>query len=334
MKIDRFMIAMLGAVLLALAWPALGVRGGPLHLDVVMPIGIAAVFFLHGAALSPAALRAGAAHWRLHLMVQSTTFVLFPLIGGIIWFATRQVLPDGLRLGFFFLCALPSTISSSVAMTALARGNVAVAVFNATLSGLIGMIATPVLVGLAGTSGPHGPPLGDAILDIARTLLLPFALGQLCRRWIGQRVAANKRATAFVDRGVIVLIVFASFSESTATGLWRQFSVLVLAGVALLALLLLGAVLGYARLASRAIGLDRADEAAAVFCASKKSLANGAPMAQLLFAGNPSLGMIVLPMLLYHQIQLIVCAQLARRYAALSDDGPDPRIVRAGGVAT
>lgn len=337
MKIDRFMIAMLGAVLLALAWPALGARGGPLHLDVVMPIGIAAVFFLHGAALSPAALRAGATHWRLHLMVQSTTFVLFPLIGGIIWFCTRQVLPEGLRLGFFFLCALPSTISSSIAMTALARGNVAVAVFNATLSGLIGMIATPLLIGLAGTvelhGGPHGPPLGDAILDIMRTLLLPFALGQLCRRWIGERVAANKRVTAFVDRGVIVLIVFASFSESTATGLWAHFSLLVLVGVAVLALLLLGAVLGYARLASRAIGLDRADEAAAVFCASKKSLANGAPMAQLLFAGNPSLGMIMLPMLLYHQIQLIVCAQLARRYAALPDPGPDPRIVRAGEIA-
>lgn len=323
-------MAMIGAILLALIFPALGASGGPLHLDMVMPIGIAAVFFLHGAALSPASLRAGAAHWRLHLMVQATTFLLFPVIGGIIWFSTRQMLPEGLRLGFFFLSALPSTISSSIAMTALARGNVAVAVFDATLSGLIGMVATPLLIGLVVAQGAHGPPLVDAILGIMRTLLVPFALGQLCRPWIGARVAANKRVTTIVDRGVIVLIVLASFSESTAAGLWRHFSLPVLLGVAVLAIVLLGVVLAWSRLACRMIGLDRADEAAAVFCASKKSLANGAPMAQLLFVGNPSLGMIMLPMMLYHQIQLIVCAQLARRYAALAD----PQLGRTKEIAS
>ena len=315
MKIDGFLIWMASAVLLALLWPQLGASDGPLHLDLVTEIGIAFVFFLHGAALSPQALKAGAAHWRLHILVQSTTFVLFPIIGFGLWFATRGLMADGLRLGFFYLCALSSTISSSVAMTGIARGNVAVAVFNATLSGLIGMIATPFLVGLVSATGAGGPSIGGAILDIVKTLLIPFALGQLCRPLIGGWIARNKKLTSTLDRGVIVLIVYNSFCESTLSGLWSKFSVATFALVAGLALLLLILALLYTTLLSRWMGLSKADEAAAVFCGSKKSLANGAPIAKILFAGNPAIGMIMLPLLLYHQIQLIVCANLARRYA-------------------
>jgi sodium/bile acid cotransporter 7 len=316
MKFDGFLIAIAAAVGLALLWPELGTSDGPLHLALVARIGIAFIFFLHGAALSPQALRSGAAHWRLHLLVQSTTFILFPLMGGIVWLATAGIMPDGLRLGFFYLCALSSTISSSIAMTALARGNVAVAVFNATLSGLIGMIATPLLVGLVSTLGANGPSVGDAILDIAKTLLLPFAIGQACRSLIGPLIARHKKFTSVLDRGVIVLIVYSSFSDSTASGLWSQFSVATLALVVGLSLLLLILALLYTTGISRKLGFSRADEAAAVFCGSKKSLANGAPIAKILFAGNPAIGMIMLPMLIYHQIQLIVCASLARRYAA------------------
>jgi len=315
MKVDGFLISMASAIILALLWPALGTSDGPLHLGLVTEIGIAMVFFLHGAALSPQALRAGAVHWRLHLLVQSTTFVLFPAIGFGIWLATKGVMPDGLRLGFFYLCALSSTISSSVAMTGIARGNVAVAVFNASLSGLIGMIATPFLVGLVSVTGAGGPSMGDAILDIVKTLLLPFAFGQLCRSLIGGWVGRNKKLTSTLDRGVIVLIVYNSFSESTLSGLWSKFSIATFALVAVIAFLLLVLALLYTTGISRWMGLSKADEAAAVFCGSKKSLANGAPIAKILFAGNPAIGMIMLPVLIYHQIQLIVCANLARRYA-------------------
>ncbi len=324
-KIDGFLVSMLAAVLLALTWPALGAGEGAHVLESMTAIGIALVFFLHGANLAPSVLRSGAVHWRLHVMIQGTTFLLFPLFGGLLWIATRQLFPEsplfpeGLRLGFFFLAALPSTISSSIAMTALARGNVAVAIFNATLSGLIGMLVTPLLIGLVTSAASHGTSNLDAILAIARALLLPFALGQLCRPLIGGLIARNKRLFSLLDRCVILLIVFTSFCESTRSGLWRHFSPLVLLGVAALACVMLIGALCFARVASRMMGLSRADEAAAVFCASKKSLATGAPMAKLLFAGNPSLGMIMLPVLLYHQIQLIICAQLARRYAAETD---------------
>jgi sodium/bile acid cotransporter 7 len=315
MKIDGFLISMASAVLFALLWPQLGASDGPLHLDLVTEIGIAFVFFLHGAALSPQALKSGAAHWRLHMLVQSTTFLLFPIVGFGLWFATKGLMADGLRLGFFYLCALSSTISSSVAMTGIARGNVAVAVFNATLSGLIGMIATPFLVGLVSATGAGGPSIGGAILDIVKTLLIPFALGQLCRPLIGGWIGRNKKVTSTLDRGVIVLIVYNSFCESTLSGLWSKFSVATFVLVSGLALLLLVFALLYTTLLSRWMGLSKADEAAAVFCGSKKSLANGAPIAKILFAGNPAIGMIMLPLLLYHQIQLIVCANLARRYA-------------------
>lgn len=315
MKVDGFLISMAVAIVLALLWPALGTSDGPLHLGLVTEIGIAFVFFLHGAALSPQALKAGAAHWRLHLLVQSTTFVLFPIVGFLLWFTTKGVMADGLRLGFFYLCALSSTISSSVAMTGVARGNVAVAVFNASLSGLIGMVVTPFLVGLVSATGAGGPSVGEAILDIVKTLLLPFALGQLSRSLTGAWIGRNKKLTSTLDRGVIVLIVYNSFCESTLSGLWSRFSVGTFALVAALSLLLLLLALAYTRAMSRWMGLPQGDEAAAVFCGSKKSLANGAPIAKILFAGNPAIGMIMLPLLLYHQIQLVVCASLARRYA-------------------
>ena len=311
---------MFGAVALALFWPELGSNKGPLQLGLVTSIGIAAVFFLHGANLSPQALRAGAAHWRLHLLVQTTTFVIFPFMGMVIWFASREMLSEELRLGFFYLTVLPSTISSSIAMTALARGNVAVAVFDATISGLIGMVATPLFIGLLTTLGPPGGVSSfKAILGIMTTLLFPFAAGQIARHFVGTWVMRNKRITAFLDRSVIVLIVFSSFCDSTASGLWRQFSASTLLVVAALTMFILVCALFYAKTLSRIIGFDRADEAAAVFCASKKSLANGAPMAKILFVGNPALGIIMLPLLLYHQIQLIVCAQMARSYAMLAD---------------
>lgn len=324
MKVDGFLAAMAAAIAIALLYPQAGAADGPLHLPLVTHIGIAFVFFLHGAALSPQALRAGAAHWRLHLLVQSTTFVLFPLVAGGIWMATDGLLPDGLRLGFFFLGALCSTITSSVAMTALARGNVAVAIFNATLSGLIGMVATPLLVGLVSTLGSGGPSIGEAVADIGRTLLLPFAAGQLARPLIGGLVARHKKVTSVLDRGIIVLIVLGSFSESTASGLWTKFSAGDLVAVAGVVLLLLLLAIGYTTAISRALGLDRHDEAAAVFCGSKKSLANGAPIAKILFAGNPAIGLIMLPLLFYHQIQLVVCAALARRYASADRLRADP----------
>jgi len=319
MKIDGFLLAILSAVALALIAPQIGTEDGPLHLGMVTTVGIGLVFFLHGAALSPHALKAGAANWRLHLLVHASTFLLFPAIGLLIFQATRGLAAPEVRLGLFYLCALPSTISSSVAMTSLARGNVSGAIFDATLSGLLGMVLTPLLVGLVATRITGHLPLLPAILDVLETLLLPFAAGQLLRRWIGGFIGRNKRWTNRVDRAVVVLIVYGAFCSSTASGMWSKYPPLTIFAIAATVVALLAIVLVATTFASRLLGFSPEDEAAAVFCGSKKSLANGAPIALVLFGNNPALGMIMLPIMLYHQAQLMVCSVLARRYAARAD---------------
>jgi solute carrier family 10 (sodium/bile acid cotransporter), member 7 len=319
MKIDGFLLAMLLAILAALAAPQLGAAGGPLHLSLLSSGGIALVFFLHGAALSPKAVSAGAANWRLHVLIHSSTYVLFPILGLVIYLATRGWLPEEARLGIFFLSALSSTISSSVAMTALGRGNVAGAVFDATLSGMLGMVLTPLLVGLVASSVSAHLPLLPAIIDVTKKLLLPFVAGQLARPLIGAVVTRYKPWVTRADRSVIVLIVYGAFCDSTAAGVWQRYSPVLIGQIAVIALVLLGLVLTATTLVSRRLGFTRADEVAAVFCGSKKSLANGAPIASVLFAANPNLGMLMLPLILYHQLQLIVCSMLARRYARQAD---------------
>ncbi|KAI3600574.1 Sodium/bile acid symporter family [Cupriavidus necator H850] len=313
--IDGFVLVMLTAIAIALVAPEIGTGNGPLHLGVVTSLGVALVFFLHGAALSRDKLVSGAKHWRLHVFVQTFTYVVFPLVGALLMLSLRNTLPPDLLLGVFFLCALPSTVSSSVAMTSMARGNVSGAIFNATISGLIGMLVTPLLMGLVISASGASMPLGKALTGVALQLLLPFALGQLLRPLIGNWLTKKKNITNKIDRGVIVLIVYSSFCDATAKGLWHQYQWQTIGAVMLIAAVLLFVVLGFTTLTARRLGFSVEDEITAVFCGSKKSLANGIPMAKILFAGHPALGLLVLPLMVYHQLQLIVCSVIASRYA-------------------
>ena len=314
-QIDGFIRAMLVMVALALFFPALGASDGPLRLDIVTIVGVSLVFFLHGAALSREKIVEGARNWRLHLFVQSCTFILFPLIGAVILFVCKPFIPAELLLGVFYLCALPSTVSSSVAMTAMAKGNVPAAIFNATISGLIGMIATPLLMSFVIQASGADLSVGKALLGVAEQLLLPFVLGQLLRPVLGGFINKHKAIISKVDRTVILLIVFNSFADSTHAGVWSKYPWETIVAVAVMSSALLFVVLGATTWLSRRAGFSLADEITAVFCGSKKSLANGVPMGKILFAGNSALGLIVLPLMIYHQLQLIVCSTLARRYA-------------------
>ncbi len=316
MKIDGFLATMAGAVALAIVAPSIGAGGGPVPFDAITDAGIALVFFLHGANLSRQTLLQGTANWRLHLFVQAATFVLFPVLGLTIYFAFAPILPHDLRLGVFFLCAICSTISSSVAMVAIARGNIAAAVFDASLSGLIGMVLTPVLISLVHAQGGGGAPLLSSVLDIALKLLAPFLLGHLVRPLLIGFIARWKPWISKLDRAVIILIVYTAFCQSTHDGVWSKFSVATIAGVALLVGVLLLAILALTTLLARRLGFSTEDEITAVFCGSKKSLANGAPIAKVLFGASPALGAILLPLMLYHQLQLIACSLVAKRYAS------------------
>lgn len=312
---DWFLRSMVLAVIIASLFPDIGRSGGWLHIDAFVDYGIALVFFLHGLGIPREQLRSGFSQWRLHLLVQAFTFGVFPLLFLILSPGLEMLLPPMLLLGFFYLCALPSTITSSVALTGAAGGNVPAAIFNATLSSLLGIFLTPLLVSLMAPTSGTSLPLHEAVTDIASLLLLPFVLGQLLHGSLWPRLAPYKRYTGLLDRGVVLLLVFASFSDSVAAGLWRDYGasllLLTLAGTALLLVTVLLLSTGAARL----LGLAREEEIVAVFCGSKKTLAAGVPMAKVLFGTHPGLGLIVLPIIFYHQLQLLVCAALAQRYA-------------------
>jgi sodium/bile acid cotransporter 7 len=315
-RVDGFLVAIALAVVAAALDPALGATGSPLRLDRLVLLSVSLVFFLHGAQLPSESLVRGARNWRLHLVVQGTTFVVLPLAGLAVWLATRGWLPPGLALGAFYVGVVSSTISSAIAYTALAGGNVPAAVFNATLSGILGVLLTPTLTGLvATTAGVHVPVL-DAIASVVTRLLLPLLAGQLLRPLLAGFLGRHRQATAIVDRGAIVAIVYLAFCDSILAGVWANTAWWSLAGTLVLA----GALFAFGTWVpgalARRLGFDRADTITAVFCGSQKSLANGMPIANVLFGGNPALGLIVLPMLVYHQLQLVYGAVLARRWAS------------------
>lgn len=313
---DWFLVGMILAVVLAALFPDFGRTGGTLHADVVANVGIFLVFLLYGLGLPLANLKAGVMKWRLHVVVQAFTFGVFPLLWLLLNLVAGRWLPPDLMLGFLYLCAVPSTISSSVAMTGLARGNVAAAIFNASLSSLLGVVLTPLLVSLLATTTGQSLPLGDAILKLAGLLLLPLVIGQLLRPVLGSWFARYRRYTNMFDRVFILVLVYASFCDSVKSGLFTNHGGGVIAVTLGGAALILAVVLTLSTTVTRWLGFDKEDEIAAVFCGSKKTLASGVPMARLIFGAHPALGLIVLPLMFYHQLQLLVCSVLAERYAS------------------
>jgi sodium/bile acid cotransporter 7 len=310
LSIDPYIAAIVGMVVLASLLPAHG--AGAVAANYATTIAIALLFFLHGARLAPQAALAGARNWRLHVVVLLATFVLFPALA----LGARALAPNlmtaPLWTGFILLAILPSTVQSSIAFTSIARGNVPAALCAATASNLLGMVLTPLLSGLL--LSIHGGFSLKAVGDILVQLLLPFAAGQLARPLIGAWAQRNKKLLGLVDRGSILLVVYAAFSEGVTQGIWHQLALTDFASLLAMDAALLAIVLAITTYASRLLGFSRADEITIVFCGSKKSLSSGLPMATVLLAGQ-SVGLIVLPLMLFHQIQLMVCAWLAKRYA-------------------
>ncbi|WP_253343010.1 bile acid:sodium symporter family protein [Sphingobium sp. OAS761] len=310
--LDPFLIALLATVLAASLLPARG--AGAQVAGAIADAGIVLLFFLHGAKLSREAIWSGARAWKLHLGTLATTFALFPVVGIIVRHAAP--LPEGLRDGLLFLSLLPSTVQSSIAFTAIARGNVAAAVVSASFSNLLGILVTPLLVALLmARGGTGGLVSAQAVEAILLQLLLPFLLGHLARPWVDGFIARHRALVGRVDRASILLVVYAAFSAAVVEGLWRRVSGGELALLALICCMMLAVVLIFTRVLGRALGLARADAIVLIFCGSKKSLASGVPMAGVLFPASLA-GPVLLPLMLFHQIQLMACAVLARRLAA------------------
>ncbi len=329
LSIDPYILLLLGTVLLASVLPVRGVAAE--YFGYVVYAAIALLFFLYGAKLSLQSIGQGLLHWRLQGFVFLTTYVLFPVLGlGFAWLARGHVTEE-LITGLLFLSVLPSTVQSSIAFTSIARGNVAAAMTSASMSNLVGVLLTPVLVALVLGAKGGGIHL-DSLIDIGVQLLLPFAVGQLCRPWLGPKLKAHPRLTSFADRGSILFVVYSAFSAGVVSGIWSRVSASDLAWVIGLCIAMLAFVLVFTTIVSRRLGFSQEDRIAIIFCGSKKSLATGIPMAGILFAGS-AVSLIVLPLMLFHQLQLFACAFLARRFAARPVEAPAAPLTKVGGVA-
>ncbi|MGG7462974.1 MULTISPECIES: bile acid:sodium symporter family protein [unclassified Plantibacter] len=312
LPIDGFVLSILATVVIASFLPARGIAV-PVT-DWTTTILIGALFFLYGARLSFADTMHGLRSWRLQASVVSVTYLVFPLIGLVLLFTLQNVLPAALLGGLVFVCLLPSTVQSSIAFTSIAGGNVPGAVVAASLSNTLGVIVTPVLAVLVLGTG-HGLALnGSSIVSIALQLLAPYVAGQIAHRWLAGWMSRRKVVLKLVERGSILVVVYAAFSEAMRDDVWNALppASIVLTGV--LCIVVLAAVLGISVLLGKLIRLERADRIVLLFCGSKKSLAAGLPMAGVLFSAA-GLGMAIVPLMLFHQIQLIVCAVLAGRMA-------------------
>lgn len=312
---DWFLIGMVIAMFIAWLIPGPGAAGGSLHPELLTKCGIALIFFLHGAQLSFAALKDGVSRWQLHLIIQLTTFLAFPLIGLALVKLTGSLISPDLALGLFYLCALPSTVSSSVAMTAAAKGNVPVAVFNATISSIIGIVLTPLWMSLLVHQQSGHMDTTAVMLDLVQWLLLPLIIGQALRPLIGAFITNHKKYVSKIDRFTILLLVYTSFCDSFAGHVWTGHGALTMIVTITATIALFFAVLMGLILFCKKLSIPDSYRAAVVFCGTKKSLATGVPMAHLLFTGNASLGLILLPIMIYHPLQLFICGPLANHWA-------------------
>lgn len=314
LRIDPYLAALLFTVVLAALFPAAGAWATALRIAV--GVSIAGLFFAYGVKLPLASVTAALAQWRPQVLVFATTYAVFPLLG-LVWswlFEKLGLTNAPLIRGMLFLSILPSTVQSSIAFTSIAKGNVAQALCSASVSNLAGVVLVPLLVPVVLGGGDALASTGTAVADIALQILLPFVLGQGARRWLLAWFERHKVATMLFDRGSILLVVYSAFSAGMVAGVWQQVSVGSLAWVLLFDVVLLASVMAFTFGSSRILGLGREEEIAVVFCGSKKSMASGIPMANVLFSAQ-TVSIAVIPLMLFHQLQLFVCALLASRYA-------------------
>ncbi|KAF1025461.1 MAG: hypothetical protein GAK29_01902 [Acinetobacter bereziniae] len=318
LALDHFTILLVAMVLLASFLPISGQAA--VIFGKITTIAIAVLFFLHGAKLSREAVIEGILHWKLHALVFAVTFVVFPVLGLMAKPILEPLLGQQLYWGFLFMCFLPSTVQSSIAFTSVAKGNVAAAVCSASFSNLIGMFITPILVSLFifGQSKHDYDPT-SSIIEITLLLLVPFILGQVLRPYVFPLMQKMPKIVKVFDQGSILMVVYGAFSGAVVAGLWHQVSVSTLIYLVLACSVLLTVIMLLALYIPKWLGFSKADQISIFFCGSKKTLASGVPMAQILFIGQP-LGMIVLPIMIFHQIQLMVCGVIANYWSKQQQD--------------
>lgn len=320
---NGFILGLFGAVVLAFLWPEPGSRGGVLQPELLSNAGIAIILFLQGLSLAYEKVRSGAGNWRLHVTIQTFTFVVFPIAGVALNSLLPWVwpsVPQGIRSGFLYLCVLPSTVSTSVVLTAVARGNTAGALFNAAFSNILGVFLTPVLVHLLMQATGRSVPLAPLLLKILLLTLVPFFAGMLLRTRLSGWADRYKAWMTRASNTVILFIVYSAFCDSISERVWERHGLALTAGVFLTVLALFGSMSGLVWLTTRRLRLNREDTIAAYFCAVKKTLAMGVPLAVLIFGLRSDISLILLPIMFYHPLQLLANGILANYWAGRGEE--------------
>jgi sodium/bile acid cotransporter 7 len=307
-KIDNFVLAIIGVVIFAYFVPQLQDK---LPLDLIGSIGISLIFFFYGLKLSPEKIKSGLKNWKLHVLVQLSTFLLFPLIVILFYPLIQTEESEQLWLSFLFLAALPSTVSSSVVMVSIAKGNIPAAIFNASISGLIGIAVTPLWMGLFLQNAADDFSLGGIYLKLITEILIPICLGLLLQRYWGIYTQKYSRQLVVFDRVVILLVIYKSFAESFANGIFHSVSVTDLIIILLLILVLFFLIYGLIGFISKKIGFNYEDRITAQFCGTKKSVVHGAVFAKILFPASFPIGIVLLPLMLFHAIQIFIISIIA-----------------------
>ncbi|WP_053970499.1 bile acid:sodium symporter family protein [Mangrovimonas sp. ST2L15] len=311
-KLDKFVLAIITVVIIAYFFPDLAKEDSTINLGRIGSIGISFIFFFYGLKLSPKEIASGLKNWRLHVLIQASTFLLFPLL----------VLPfkplistenETLWLAFLFLAALPSTVSSSVVMVSIAKGNIPAAIFNASISGLIGIVVTPLWIGLFQNQSNSDYDLGKIYLKLLTEILLPVFIGLILHRFLGKFAKKNSKYLTLFDKSVILLIIYKSFSESFLGKIFESVNFMDL--ILIFCLVITIFIIVYLTIGkiSKWLGFSKEDQITAKFCGTKKSLVHGTVFSDILFQHTSAIGIIFLPLMLFHAIQIFIISIIANK---------------------
>ena len=313
MKIDKFVLFIIGIIILAYFFPQWGIENSKIPIDTISAIGISLIFFFYGLKLHPTQLKAGLKNWKLHLLVQGSTFLMFPLLVLLLRPFIQNEEQETIWLAFFFLAALPSTVSSSVVMVSMAKGNIPAAIFNASISGIIGIVVTPLWMGLFIDSTQTDFDFTDIYLKLIIQIILPVILGLLLQRFWGDFARKHSSKLTLFDKSIILLIIYKSFAASFYNNMFSAVSLFDLALLLIGVMVLFIIAFSLTGFMAKKLGLNREDKITAQFCGTKKSLVHGTVFSKILFGNMATIGIILLPLMLFHAIQILIISVIASK---------------------
>jgi sodium/bile acid cotransporter 7 len=316
MKIDKFVLSIIVVIIIAYFFPEWGIENSKIPINTISAIGISLIFFFYGLKLSPTQLRAGLKNWKLHLLVQGSTFLMFPLLVLILRPFIQNEEQETIWLAFFFLAALPSTVSSSVVMVSMAKGNIPAAIFNASISGIIGIALTPLWMGLFIDNSQTDFDFTEIYLKLIIQIILPVIFGLLLQRFFGEFARKHSSKLTLFDKSIILLIIYKSFAESFYNNIFSAVSLLDLLYLFIGVVVLFGIAFWLTGVIARKLHMNKEDQITAQFCGTKKSLVHGTVFSKIIFGNMATIGIMLLPLMLFHATQILVISVVASKRAS------------------